>query len=83
MDDFFKKYDVRFFAPDNIYRMGKNNGSPICVVFATSAIQEIVLGKFSRRDLRKGDSVEAKLPHKDRSNRAEIRGKAVGKPDRT
>jgi len=79
---FFDEYEVKFYAPDNIYRLGKSENAPICIVFATSAIQEKVLGQFSRRTLRKGDSVEAKMPHKERAERSNQRGIAHGKPDR-
>jgi hypothetical protein len=82
VEKFFKDYGVNFYPPDNIYRIIKGERSPICIVFATSSIQGKVLGQFSRRDLQKGDSVEAKLPHKERSTRADIRGLANGKPYR-
>jgi hypothetical protein len=82
VEGLFREYDVAFHPPDNIYRLGRDNGAPICVVFSSEAIQEKVLGKFNRRDMRVGDSVEAKLPHGDRSKRATIRGIGAGKPDR-
>jgi len=81
VEGFFKAYEVHFYTPNNVYRLGKSKSTPICVVFFSSLIQEKVLGKFGRRTLKKGDLVEPKMPHKDRSTRAIDRGIAAGKPD--